>query len=168
MSTSDSGDNPEQMVTVHIVALPVDIHVQAQQHGDEVTRELMLVAEQLHQQGNSGGLPARFIELVSTLNTRYSIFTAEQELQLANAIESGHPTVDLSYTLPASVAEAAGHLGEILDEVDQYCREGKLLLTLETPPSLVTYRRWFLDQFVDQATGKPPVAWSDYQPAATG
>lgn len=161
MTTPDGGT--DELVTVRIVELPVDIHVQAQQHGDEVTRELMLVAEQMHQSGDTAGLPRRFVELVNTLSHRYSMFTAEQEQQLNTAIESGHRSVDLTYTLPATVAEAASGLGDILEEVDQYCRDGKLLLALATPAPLVTYRRWFLEQFVDQAAGKPPVAWPDYQ-----
>jgi hypothetical protein len=155
----------EQLVTVQIVDLPVDVHVQAQQHGDEVSRELMLVAEQMHQRGDTAGLPRRFVELVNALSHRYSMFTAEQEQQLNAAIESGRPNVSLTYTVPASAAEAAAGLGDILDEVDQYCRDGKLLLALETPAPLVSYRRWFLEQFVNQAAGQPPVAWPDYVPA---
>ena len=90
---------------------------------------------------------------MSTLSDRYAIFTAQQEAQLATAIEAGEPTIDLTYTLPVSAAAAAGALGEILDEADEYCRQGQLLLTLAAPPELVAYRRWFLDQFVDQAAG---------------
>ncbi len=152
----------EELITVHILGLPTGLQVQAQQQNDELTRELMLVAEQTRQRGNTADLPVRFVELVSTLSDRYAIFTAEQEAQLATAIEAGEPTIDLTYTLPVSAAAAAGALGEILDEADEYCRQGQLLLTLAAPPELVAYRRWFLDQFVDQAAGAAPVAWSDY------
>jgi hypothetical protein len=91
------------------------------------------------------------------------MFTAEQEQQLAAAIASGASSVDLDYTVPASVSAAAASLGEILDEADDYCRAGQLLLTLATPPPLVTYRRWFLDQFVEQAAGSAPESWPDYR-----
>jgi hypothetical protein len=155
-------DNSEELITVHVVGLPTGLQVQAQQQNDELTRELMLVAEQMRQRGDATELPVRFVELVSALSVRYAIFTAEQEAQLTAAVAAGEPTVDLTYTLPASAAAAAGALGAILDEADEYCREGKLLLTLATPPELVAYRRWFLDQFVDQAAGAAPVAWSDY------
>lgn len=154
--------DPEDLVTVSVVGLPIDVQQAAQQHGDELTRELVLVAEQMHQRGDTGGLPARFVELVATLSRSYSSFTAEQERQLAAAIAAGEASIDLRYTVPASVARAAADLGALLDEVDEYCRDGQLLLTLETPPLLVTYRRWFLDQFIDQIAGKPPVSWADY------
>ncbi len=153
----------EELITVHVLGLPTGLQVQAQQQNDELTRELMLVAEQMRQRGNAADLPVRFVEMVSTLSGRYAIFTAEQEAQLTAAIAAGQPTIDLTYTLPASAAAAAGALGEILDEADEYCRQGQLLLTLATPPELVAYRRWFLDQFVDQAAGAAPVSWSDYR-----
>ena len=38
---------------MHIDLLPVDVQSAAQQHGDELTRELMLVVEQMHQQGDA-------------------------------------------------------------------------------------------------------------------
>ena len=153
----------EELVTVRLDLLPLDVQTAAQQHGDELTRELMLVAEQMHQQADDApGLPLRFVELVTALNSRYSMFTAAQEQQLASALAAGDSTVDLVYRVPASVGPAAASLGAILDEVDDYCREGRLLLTLETPAPLVTYRRWFLDQFVEQSQGRPAVSWPAY------
>ena len=161
MSTVDDA-LAEDLITVEIVGLPVDVQLEAQQKTDELTRELVLVAEQLRQEGDSAALPVRFVELVGTLSTRYSMFTAEQEQQLRTAIETGAERLDMTYRVPRSAATAAAHLGDILDEVDEYCRRGKLLLTLATPQKLVTYRRWFLDQFVSQAAGGPPVSWMEY------
>jgi hypothetical protein len=155
-------DDP--LITVRLVQLPIDVQVQAQQHADELTRELVLVGEQMHQRGAAANaLPIRFVELVTALSHRYSMFTAEQEQQLAAAIASGAPSVDLEYTVPVSASAAAASLGDILDEADEYCRAGQLLLTLATPAPLVTYRRWFLDQFVGQAAGSAPESWPDYR-----
>ena len=161
MSTVDDA-LAEDLITVEIVGLPVDVQREAQQQNDELTRELVLVAEQLRQEGDSAALPVRFVEVVGTLSSRYSMFTADQEQQLRTAIESGAEWLDLTYRVPRSAAAAAAHLGDILDEADEYCRRGKLLLTLATPATLVTFRRWFLDQFVSQAAGGRPVSWVEY------
>ncbi len=161
-----TADPDEQLVTVHVDHVPIDVQTAAQQHGDELTRELQLVAEHMHQRGDTFALPQRFVEVVTTLSSRYSIFTAEQEKQLRMAAAAGLPTIDLVYRVPASAGAAAVALGEIYDEVDAYCRQGRLLLTLETPPALVTYRRWFLDQFVQQTQGRPAVSWPDYRDRA--
>jgi hypothetical protein len=160
---SDAGDGmAEDLISVEIVGLPVDVQREAQQHNDELTRELVPVAEQMRQEGDAAALPVRFVELVTTLSTRYSMFTAAQEQQLRAAAETGASTLDLTYRLPRSAAAAAAQLGEVLDEADDYCRQGQLLLTLATPEHLVAYRRWFLDQIVEQAAGRPPVSWADY------
>ncbi|MEO7979772.1 MAG: hypothetical protein ABI807_02540 [Sporichthyaceae bacterium] len=153
----------EELITVVVGQIPIGLQTAAQQHTDEITRELVLVAEQVHQRGDPGGLPQRFVELVSALSARYSMFTAEQESQLARAVQEGRESVDLVYSVPASAAVAAAQLGSIFDEVDEYCREGRLLLTLESPAPVVAYRRWFLDQFVEQSQGRPPIAWPDHR-----
>ena len=161
MSANDVG--AEELLTVHIVGLPVDVQRRSQQHADELIRELTLVAEGLRQQGNSGELPARLVEVVDQLTHTYSGFTAEQEQQLADAIAAGYQTLDLDYVLPASVTDAVRTLSDILDEADEYCRAGQHLLTLATPPELVTYRRWYLDEFTRQAAGAQPTSWAEHQ-----
>lgn len=150
------------VVTVHVVALPVPLMAQAQEHSADLTRELTLLGESMRQRGDHAGLPARLVALVDHLSAPYSAFTVEQEQQLADAMRDGLRTVDLTYQVPRSAAEAAQALGAILDEADAYCRDGQHLLTLATPDHLVAYRRWFLEQFVAQADGAPPESWPDY------
>jgi hypothetical protein len=53
----------------------------------------------------------------------------------------------------------------MLDEVDEFCRQGKHLLTLATPPELVAYRRWYLGEFIAQLAGRPATPWPDYAAA---
>ena len=153
----------EELITVRLDRLPLDVQTAAQQHGDELTRELMLVAEQMHQQADGARRAAAPVRRAGgALNSQYSMFTAEQEQQLSAALGRG-PTAR-STCLPGAGlgGPAAASLGDILDEVDDYCRQGRLLLTLETPAPLVTYRRWFLDQFVEQSQGRPAVSWPAY------
>jgi hypothetical protein len=152
-----------ELMTFHVIGLPIAVQAQAQEHADELTRELMLIGAQLRQDGNTRALPARLVDLIEQLTARYSMLTVEQEQQMADAIAARHDTIDLTYRLPAEVAPAAQALADILDEADDYCRDGQLLLTLATPDDLLAYRRWFLSQFTDQAAGKAPVAWADYQ-----
>jgi hypothetical protein len=156
------------LVTVRLLGLPVQVQARAQEHSDELVRELTLVGEQMRQQGNHGDLPARLVTLVEQLTAEYSGFTGDQEQALTDAASAGRPTVDLTYRIPPSTSAAARALEDILDEADEYCRAGKHLLTLPTPPDLVTYRHWFLDQFVDQISGAEPVSWAEYLEKASG
>ena len=149
-------------VTIRVIGLPIAIQARAQEHADELTRELTLINAQLRSEGNVRDLPAVLVTLIEQLTAQYSEFTAEQEQQLADAVAGGVETIDLTYRLPASAGAAAQALGDILDQADAYCRNGRLLLTLATPADLVTYRRWFLSQFTDQAAGQPAISWADY------
>jgi hypothetical protein len=154
----------DDLVTVHLVGLPVPLQARAEEHSAELTRELLLIGEQMRQRGDHAGLPARMVSLVEQLTAEYSVFTGEQEQILAQASADGAQTIDLTYRVPASVGAAARALDDILDEADEYCRAGKHLLTLPTPPDLVRYRRWFLDEFVRQTSGHAPVPFAAYDP----
>jgi hypothetical protein len=150
----------EPLVTIHIRGLPVPLHARSQAHSDELMREFRLIAEQMRQEGTHG-LPRRLIELVNALEGQYSTFTEAQEEALEEAIAAGDDTIDLTYSLPAHVGDGVRALGAVLEEVDQMCRDGQHLLTLATPPDLVAYREWFLDEFVRQVEGGEPIAWAD-------
>jgi hypothetical protein len=152
----------DDLVTIQVIGMPIAVQARAQEHADELTRELTLIGAQLRQEGNIRDLPARLVTLIEQLNARYSRFTTEQEQLLADATARGEDTIDLTYQLPASAAEHAQELGALLDQADAYCRTGRHLLTLATPDDLVAFRRWFLSQFTDQVAGQPPVPWDTY------
>lgn len=159
MSGASSSDG--DLVTVHVLGLPLDHQGRSQQHFDELARELTLIAEGLRQSGDRAQLPSRLLDCVDQLSGEYSTFTAEQQQQLDRARFSGEATTDLTYVLPATVVPATLQLGELLDEADEYCRQGRYLLTLSTPDDLVDYRHWFLGEFVRQAAGEPPTRWDE-------
>jgi hypothetical protein len=152
----------DDLCTIRLIGLPLSVQVRAQEHADELTRELTLIAAQLRQEGNVRELPAVLLTVIEQLSHQYSGFTVEQEQQLADALARGDETIDLTYRVPASAGAAAQTLGDILDQADVYCSTGQHLLTLATPEDLLTYRRWFLSQFTNQITGAPPISWNDY------
>lgn len=128
-------------------------------------REMYLIAQQLQLEGDSAqatALPARLIALVEALTAEYSPLTTEQDRQLEEAIVRGADAIDLVYRIPAAAADAAAHLGKMLDEADEFCREGKHLLTLATPAELVRYRHWYLGEFVTQIAGGAATPWPEY------
>lgn len=157
------------LATVRLLRLPVAVHARAQEHSDEVQRELQLIAEQVRDDESHGGassVPVRLVQLVQTLTSQYSSFTAEQESILEQAIDRGDREIELTFQVPNDVGPAAQHLSDLLDEVDDYCRAGRHLLTLATPAELVTYRRWYLDEFIGQAGGREPIPWPQYASAS--
>lgn len=148
----------DALVTVRILELPVALHERAQAHSDELTREFRLLAEQMREEGTEH-IPRRLVELVDTLNDTYSVFTEEQQDVLDKALATRRAAVDLTYQLPAHAAQAAAALAELLEEADAFCAAGEHLLTLSTPADCVAYRRWFLDEFIQQTAGRAPTPW---------
>jgi hypothetical protein len=158
----------EELATVVLRGLPVPVHARASEHGQELQREFTLLHLQLERQGadpdesTGSDVPRRLVELVEVLQGRYAVYTTEQEDQLEAAIEQGAESIDLTFRVPRDAARASLDLGAILDEADAYCREGRHLLTLATPPEALAYRQWYLQQFVDQVEGRPPVSWREW------
>ena len=150
------------LVTIKLVELPIDIHVKGSEHSDELMREFTYIrAQSADPEGTT--VPAKLLDLVDELTGQFAGFTAGSQAELDAAVTAGAESIDLEYVVPPDVAAACIHLGELLDAADEYCREGEVLLTLATPDELVAYRRWFLEEFVRQASGESPMPWSAYR-----
>lgn len=160
---TDSGRiaGPTDLVEVHVRSIPVATWARAQEHTDELLREFTLIAGQ-QSNGGSQDLPVRLVNLVADLTAIYGNLSAEQGEQLAAAADAGQPEIDLTYQIPAQAAGAIVQLRDLLDEADRYCRAGEYLLTLATPPELVRFRNWYLDEVAGQLQGRPPTPWPQY------
>lgn len=147
----------DELVTVHVQGFPLQVHGRAQQQSAEMRREFQLILGQ--EAVHPGSVPARLLDISNALSGRYSGFTEEQERQIEEGIESGAERLDdLVFRVPADVREAVEQLGAVLDEADEWCRQGKMLV-LATPPDLVIYRNWYLQEFARQAAGEAPRPW---------
>lgn len=159
-----SDEVPEQaaeLLEVRLISLPVAEWTRAQEHGDELIREFTLIAgDRRRVPGHE--VPVRLTALIDELTGQYGGFTVEQEAALAKAAANGETEIELVYRLPATAGQAVAHLGEMLDAADEYCRAGKHLLTLATPPESLAFRQWYLSEFARQLAGEPPVPWPEW------
>ena len=148
-------------VPVRLLQFPLDVQARATEHFEGLKREFALLSMR---RPDSAEIPSRLLALVAALTEQYAGLTDEVNRERDEAFQRGERVIaELVYDVPPAVAAACIDLSGILDEADEYCRQGQLLLTLATPPELVAYRRWLLEQFVDQADGAAPVSWSDYR-----
>jgi hypothetical protein len=154
-----SGD----LYQVRVLQLPVPLWSRSQEQHDALMREFALMSVPTDESERQRHVPSRLTQLIETLTADFEGVATEQEQQLFDAAAAGEKVIDeLVYTLPLAAVPASKALGEMLDEADEYCRQGQHLLTLAADEELVRFRRWYLDQFIDQADGMPPVAWPDY------
>lgn len=152
-----------RLVDVPLLCIPVPLWARTQEHTDELVREFTLIAAQLRQQPEPPGVPLRLVGLVEALTAEYSGLNTDRENRLADAASRGVAEIDLIYRVPPQAADASRRLQESLDEADAYCAAGEHLLTLATPAELRRFRRWFLDEFINQLDGAAPTPYPDYQ-----
>lgn len=153
--------NATDTVTVRILGFPLADYRQSLEHGTELLREFALIALS-QRDDDSRPLPARLVELVDALTRDYAGVTDAVDAQRDEPLEAGLESVDLTYEVPPGAAEASQALSALLDEADDYCRDGGALLTLATPPETKVFRKWYLGEFVNQVAGGAPTPWPDY------
>lgn len=149
-----------ELIEVELLEVPLGLRNRAQQHSDELLREMTLIALQ---GSHTHELPVRLTQLAADVQQNFGAFTAAPEAVIDQAVERGDEVVPrLVYHVPASVGAYCRHLIEILEETDEYCRGGEYLLALASPPEIHGYRIWALLEFERQLAGKAATTWPRY------
>jgi hypothetical protein len=153
---------PEDLVEVQLLQVPIPLWSKAQQLTDELLREFALASAQADD-GDEHHLPARLTRLIHHLNARFAGSSTAQEEELHAAAAAGQAVLErLVFTVPDAAAPASLELAAMLDEADEYCRQGQHLLTLAAPDDVVAFRRWYLGEFIRQPSGAAPKPWPEY------
>ncbi|MEX2552918.1 MAG: hypothetical protein WD627_07975 [Actinomycetota bacterium] len=152
------------LVEVRLIGIPLSIHRLASEHQDGLNREFAFLARQAD--ADPTGIPARLLTLSRELRENFQSFSSGPAAALEEALKRGEEQMDLLFLVPPAFAGAARLLAGLLEEADAYCLTGKDLLTLVAPGHVVTYRNWFLDEFVRQINGEQPRPWSAVQQSA--
>ena len=96
--------------------------------------------------------------MLSELRSHDSAFTVDAAAQIDSAVRAGAASVDVLYAVPPNAGAAATALLALLGEADKYCH-AEHLRTLAPPPEVLSFRRWFLGEFVNQTAGARPTPW---------
>ena len=156
-------DTAQDLVAVELRDFPLAVFSRAEEHSDGLMREFTLVAA-----GEpSDAVPHRLLQLAERLESQYGDYTVGYEREVEAARNRGDDYVTLRLHVPAEARGAAIELAEMLAAADEYCRQGDLL-SLVPDDDVLRFRRWYIDQFVTQIDGHPPVSWNEYGNAATG
>ncbi|MGH9180057.1 MAG: hypothetical protein ACRD0N_16115 [Acidimicrobiales bacterium] len=153
MSASSDG-----LREVRVQGFPLDVYQRATEAFEGLRREFTLMALSTSE---AQDVPDRLLRLIEALTGEFAGFSEVAERARDEAIERGEAAVDLVYHLPPAVADACVVLSQMLDEADEFCRRGELLLSLASTPEAIAFRRWYLGEFVAQLAGAPPVPWPE-------
>jgi hypothetical protein len=146
----------DELVDVRLLRYPLRVGMRASEHYDEVFREFAILAGA--EPEATDAVPARMLALIDALGRRYAR-QQRHEIEREEALRRGETTRDMVIQVPASAAEASRALDAMLDETDDFCREG-VLLTLAPPDDVVIFRRWYLAECIAQIEGRPATPWS--------
>ena len=146
-----------RMVTVQLLNVPLRIVIAGREHHDSLMREFRLLALS---QADGAHVPARLAELTQALGVKYAAARDRPDAIIDAALDRGEDTADLSYELPADPALTDGivELDRLMTAADEFCRD-RQLLAVERTPNMIEFTRWYLEAFVSQIAGGPPMRW---------
>jgi len=148
-----SAGEPSDRVTICLLGMPVRVFANYRIWYEELRRELRLLALN---HGLDYPVALELSEL--TLLVEQERRQARGVDQLDVAIAAGLDRADLEYRVPASAPATMTRLRQLLEQVDAFSREQRLL-TLEPGPQQLALRSWYLGEFERQARGEAPTPW---------
>jgi hypothetical protein len=132
---------------------------EARQHAEALLRELTIIVDGGR---DNAELPQRLFNVIEAVQRAAGGLNTGAEREIEDAIKRGDDTIDFEMVMPRSFAGGAPHFARLLDDIDEFCRTGDLL-TLETPPEVRRFQRWYLDELQRQLQGGEPIAWSEWR-----
>jgi nitric oxide synthase oxygenase domain/subunit len=143
---------------VRLVDVPVALFCAAEQHTNDLLREVALMAA-----GRSDlEVGHLFSEMLSSADA-YAHRPAAVRQHLAEAVtlalSEGRESVTVDVQADAAAAEGARMWEELLRRFDAMSRDEQLL-TLPADPEVTAYRAWYARELLEQVqTGRAPVSW---------
>jgi anti-sigma regulatory factor (Ser/Thr protein kinase) len=145
---------PADRITVRLLGMPVQVFGYYRIWYEQLRRELRLLALT---HGSDYPLAQELSEI--TLQVEQERRQARGVDRLDAAIAAGQDRADLEYHVPVSAGATMGRLLALLEDVDVFCRDQRLL-TLAPDAQQIALRSWYLGEFTRQAAGEAPTPWS--------
>jgi len=144
--------------TVRLVDVPVRLYREAQQHTDDLIREVVLMAAYEAGTGTEGPA-ARLAGTADRHRAERHALSIAGERTCAAA--SGD-RVTIEYDVEVGSADTSEEWGALLDELARLCRDGTML-AVPSNDEVVAFSRWCCEEFVRQLrAGAEPRPWSAY------
>lgn len=148
---------PEAARSIRLLGFPVQLYARAAEHHAALQRELDVV--RMSERGDAT-VPPPAAALLEEFDTRFRGYAATMAV-IGDLVVGGADDAEVVIPIvsdPGQIAPEIGHLAELLDAADEYCRTAALL-TVATPSELVALRRWVFREVVDQLEGAAPTPW---------
>jgi hypothetical protein len=137
---------------------PLRVWARSRQHNDEVMREFTLMLEGERTGQTSLEVPKALVDLADMFTSQFGPLLDQLYAAREAALEAGLDRMDSEVALVPGTPELLGHVRQVMDAVDAYCRTGDLL-TLEREEADRRLFDWTLAELVAQYEGREPTPW---------
>lgn len=131
------------MGTIRLEDVPVRDFLESQDHQHDLIRELQLIQIGDEVDPMSAEVPRRVARLINTILVRYQSVRSTTREQALAALDRGEERVTLDVPVQPGMAEALREWLRLLEEADDLCRDGAILL-LACRPEVRELRRWYV------------------------
>ena len=144
----------DDLIDVVILGVPLSLYIGFQAHFRELRREVRLLAL-----AHAADYPLAddLSELFTALESELHAGIGMSEFLEAPA--EGSTAADLTVRMPRSAAPTLQRFIGLLDLADEFCHQERLLSLARTEEQRA-FQTWFLQEYVRQADGHRPLAWT--------
>lgn len=147
---------PPGWALVRLAQCPVVLSLQADQHLDELVRELQLLSAE-HASEHSQSIATEIHDLLAA--PAHARLTGRRIAEEARALGLEH--VDIEMAMPREFAPLVVRLQDAVARADELCLANELL-ALASPPEVRELRAWMTDAIVSQVDGAQPETWESW------
>jgi hypothetical protein len=130
---------------VRLPDVPVRVFLESQDHQHELIRELQLIGIGGSLDEGAVHVSRRLAHLISGVLSDYEAVRSATRDQALAALDRGEHVVTLRVPVHPGIADALRSWLRLLEEADDLCRQGELLL-LAPSPEVRRLRRWYVEQ----------------------
>jgi hypothetical protein len=136
------------------------VFLESQDHQQDLIRELQLIDIGGRIDHTTATVSQRLAALIAEILSSYQDVRTVTRDQALAALGSGEQLVTLRVPVQPGMAEALRRWLRLLEEADELCRHGELLLVAPSP-EVRRLRRWYVEQLTERLAARQATAAAD-------
>ena len=137
---------------------PLRLWAEQEEHTQALLREFSLLLIGADSGPLRDAAPGRPVVLANLFQSRFGLLLQSISSERQAAYDRGQDRMDSLIPLVEGAPELLEQVRQVLDDADDFCRTGDLLL-LPRPPHLVALSAWVHAELVAQYGGAAPTPW---------
>lgn len=129
--------------------VPVTLFLESQDHQHDLIRELQLVEIGDRYDVATAQVSHQLAQLIEGILSAYQPVRSATRQQALAAFDRGVATITLEVPVRPGMADALRCWLQLLEQADELCERGELLL-LAPRPEIRELRRWYVDQLTER------------------